>query len=43
MTVSGPSDQLKADFVEIGQTITNEWLEKAGAQGQAVIDSYKAM
>ncbi|MEQ8354862.1 MAG: TRAP transporter substrate-binding protein [Kiloniellaceae bacterium] len=43
MVVEAPSDKLKSDFEEIGATMTKEWLEKAGADGKAVIDAYKAM
>lgn len=43
MEVSGPSDQLKSDFEGIGATMTGEWLEKAGDDGKAIIDSYKGM
>jgi TRAP-type C4-dicarboxylate transport system substrate-binding protein len=43
MVVEPPSDKLKADFQEIGATMTEEWLERAGDSGQAVIDAYKAM
>lgn len=43
MTVSPPSDQLKADLKGFGETMTNEWLEKAGDDGKAVIDAYKSM
>jgi TRAP-type C4-dicarboxylate transport system substrate-binding protein len=42
MTVEGPSDQLRADFEAIGETMTNEWLQKAGDAGRAVIDAYTA-
>ncbi|WP_340115379.1 TRAP transporter substrate-binding protein [Pelagibius sp. 7325] len=42
MVVEGPSDALKADFQKIGDTMTAEWLEKAGADGKSVIDAYKA-
>ena len=42
MVVEGPSDKLKADFQKIGDTMTAEWLERAGASGKAVIDAYKA-
>lgn len=42
MVVEGPSDKLKADFQEIGETMTEEWLERAGASGKAVIDAYMA-
>ncbi len=43
MSVSPPSDELRADFQKIGDVMTSEWLERAGEQGQAVIDAYKAM
>ncbi len=41
MTIEGPSDQLRADFVEIGGRMTQEWLERAGDDGKAVIEAYK--
>jgi len=43
MVIEAPSAKLKADFEKIGATMTEEWLEKAGADGKAVIDAYKAM
>ena len=43
MTVEGPSDKLRADFMSIGDQMTKEWLERAGDDGKAVVDSYKAM
>ncbi len=43
MTVEGPSPQLKADVEKIGETMTKEWLERAGATGQSVVDAYRAM
>ena len=42
MVVEGPSDTLKADFQKIGDTMTTEWLTRAGDSGKAVIDAYKA-
>lgn len=42
MEVSPPSDQLRAELREIGETMTAEWLESAGEQGQAIIDAYNA-
>jgi len=41
MTVEPPSPELKAGFEKIGAQLTADWLKKAGADGQAVIDSYK--
>lgn len=43
MTVEPPSPPLKAGFEKIGQQLTADWLKKAGADGQAVIDAYKKM
>jgi TRAP-type C4-dicarboxylate transport system substrate-binding protein len=42
MQVSQPSEALSAKLAEIGETMTAEWLEQAGAEGQAVIDAYRA-
>ena len=33
--------QLKADMQKVGDTMLKEWLEKAGPEGQAVVDAYK--
>ncbi len=43
MTVAPPSDQMKADLIEIGKTMTAEWLAAAGPEGQAIVDAYHAM
>ena len=43
MTVEPPSAQLKADFEAIGKTMTEEWLDRAGAAGKAVVDAYRKM
>lgn len=43
MEVGPPGDQLKSDFISIGDTMTQEWLERAGDAGKAVVDSYKSM
>ena len=42
MVVTGPGEQLEAELREIGKTMTAEWLENAGAEGQAIIDAYNA-
>lgn len=42
MTVSAPSETLSAELAEIGATMTQEWLENAGDEGQQVIDAYNA-
>jgi TRAP-type C4-dicarboxylate transport system substrate-binding protein len=41
MTVVEPSETLAAQLSEIGQTMTEEWLEEAGEAGRAVIDAYR--
>ncbi len=43
MKVQPPGDQLKADLTRIGADMTKEWLDKAGADGKAIVDSYLAM
>ncbi len=42
MTVGPAGDLLKKDFMAIGETMTTEWLAKAGETGKAAIDAYKA-
>jgi hypothetical protein len=32
---------LKEGLQQIGERLTNEWLAKSGADGQAVIDAYR--
>jgi len=41
MNVAAPSAQLKADFRKIGETMTGEWMNNAGADGKAVVDAYR--
>ena len=43
MTIVEPSPQLKADLKKVGDTMLKEYLEKAGAEGQAIVDAYKKM
>jgi TRAP-type C4-dicarboxylate transport system substrate-binding protein len=40
MAVEPPGDQLRADLKAIGETMTAEWLESAGDQGKAIVDSF---
>jgi TRAP-type C4-dicarboxylate transport system substrate-binding protein len=42
MSVEEPSAQLKADLAKVGDVVIKEWTEKAGADGKAVLDAYKA-
>jgi TRAP-type C4-dicarboxylate transport system substrate-binding protein len=41
MQVSQPSEALAARLAEIGETMTAEWLDEAGAEGAAVIEAYR--
>ncbi|NYT66144.1 TRAP transporter substrate-binding protein [Alcaligenaceae bacterium] len=42
VAVSAPSPELEAGLAKLGETMTAEWLQKSGADGQAIIDAYKA-
>jgi TRAP-type C4-dicarboxylate transport system substrate-binding protein len=41
MTVQPPSAQLEADLQKIGETMTEDWLQKAGADGQAIVQAFR--
>src|SRR5512146_518545 len=43
MKVEAPSAKLKEGLAKVGETLTADWLKKAGADGKAVIDAYKKM
>jgi TRAP-type C4-dicarboxylate transport system substrate-binding protein len=43
MNILPPSPQLKADMAKVGDTMLKEWLDKAGAEGKAVVDAYKKL
>jgi len=43
MKVQPPSAKLKEGLAKVGDTLTADWLKKAGADGKAVIDAYKKM
>lgn len=40
MAIVVPTAQLKADMKKVGDTMIKEWLEKSGAEGQALIDAF---
>src|SRR5690606_16788387 len=42
MDIVKPSDELMSGLSKVGETMLNEWLEKAGADGKQVIDAYRA-
>ena len=41
MQVLPPSAQLKADLKKVGDTMLKEWLDKAGPEGQAVVEAFR--
>jgi TRAP-type C4-dicarboxylate transport system substrate-binding protein len=43
MNIVEPSAALKADMKKVGDTMLKEWLEKAGPEGQAVVDAFRKM
>jgi TRAP-type transport system periplasmic protein len=43
MTILAPSPQLASDMKKVGDVLLKEWLEKAGPEGQAIVDSYRKM
>ena len=43
MTVEPPSDTLRGELQQIGETMTAEWLEQAGAEGEKIVEAYRAM
>ncbi|MBM3597014.1 MAG: TRAP transporter substrate-binding protein [Alphaproteobacteria bacterium] len=43
MKIQPPSPALAAGFKKIGDQLTAEWIKKAGADGQAIVDAYKKM
>jgi TRAP-type C4-dicarboxylate transport system substrate-binding protein len=43
MTIVTPSPQLKADMKKVGDTMLQEWLQKAGPEGQSMVEAYRKM
>ena len=43
MNIITPSAQLVSDMKKIGDTMITDWVKKAGADGQAVVDAYKKL
>lgn len=41
MNIITPPAQLKADMKKVGDTMLKEWLDKAGPEGKALVDSYR--
>lgn len=43
MQILPPPPQLKADMKKVGDTMLKDWIEKAGPEGQQMVDSYRKM
>lgn len=44
MEIAEPSPQLKTDLRKnVGTTMLNEWIEKAGPEGKAIVDAYQKL
>jgi TRAP-type C4-dicarboxylate transport system substrate-binding protein len=41
MQILPPSPALKADLQKVGETMLKEWLDKAGPEGQALVDAFR--
>lgn len=41
ITVTTPTPELEQKLQEIGDTMTAEWVERAGAQGEKILDAYR--
>jgi TRAP-type C4-dicarboxylate transport system substrate-binding protein len=41
MKVLQPSPELRAGLQKVGEQLMQDWLKKAGADGQAIVDAYK--
>lgn len=41
MSVLEPSAELRAGMLKVGETMLKEWLEKAGSDGQVIVDGYR--
>ena len=41
MQILPPPAALTADMKKVGDTLLKEWLEKAGAEGQSLVDAYR--
>jgi TRAP-type C4-dicarboxylate transport system substrate-binding protein len=40
MQILPPSAQLKDDMKKVGDVMTKEWLDKAGAEGKQLVDAF---
>jgi TRAP-type C4-dicarboxylate transport system substrate-binding protein len=43
MNILQPSPQLRGDLKKVGDELLSDWLKKAGAEGQTVVDAYRKL
>jgi len=43
MTIVKPAPQLTSDLKKVGDTMLQDWLKKAGPEGQSAVDAYRKM
>lgn len=43
MNILQPSPQLRGDLKKVGDELLSDWLKKAGAEGQAIVDAYRKL
>ncbi|MBB3140452.1 TRAP transporter substrate-binding protein [Halomonas organivorans] len=43
VSINQPNEELQAEFKRIGEMMQEEWLEKAGAEGQRLFEEYRAI
>ena len=43
MKVQPPSEALATGFKKVGEQLTQDWLKKVGADGQAIVEAYRKM
>jgi TRAP-type C4-dicarboxylate transport system substrate-binding protein len=43
MKVEAPGEKLKTDLAGLGETMTSDWLAKAGEDGKAIVEAYRGM
>jgi hypothetical protein len=43
MNIVKPAPQLTADLKKVGDVMLQDWLKKAGPEGQAAVDAYRKM
>ncbi|KAA0013003.1 TRAP transporter substrate-binding protein [Billgrantia pellis] len=43
VSINQPNEELQAEFERIGEVMQKEWLEKAGEEGQRLVEEYRAL